>query len=367
MQKNARRITGLLYDGVLSPQDWYDGMEAFTEAVGGCNFHQLSVDVKQGAVLESLTSAKDDKGVRDYEQHYALVDERVPAMMGLGQGEMMLDHEHFSARHMSRSAVYADCLAPMGMKHTMGLMLRVEGNVQQYVGFMRASDQPHFHNDDRNFAQHLMPDVIRAAHLRAHTGQLAFHAALGLAALHTLSQAIAVVDAQCCIQYSNPAADHLLARSGAIGVRHGRLLCCDADAQLRWQSAVAAACTRQGRCMGGALQASSDSRGLVIAVLPVNAHHPLAMHQIPMALVLMHDPTVPEGFDARLIGDVLGLSPTETRLAVLLATGKTVKDFAVVEGMSWHTARSHAKNLLRKTGCHRQMELMALLRSLRMG
>ncbi len=32
--------------------------------------------------------------------------------------------------------------------------------------------------------------------------------------------------------------------------------------------------------------------------------------------------------------------------------------------MSWHTARSHFKNLMRKTGCHRQVELVRLLQSL---
>ena len=113
MQGTAiQRIAGLLYDGVLSPQAWYDGMDAFKEAVGGFNFHQLTVDVRHGSVLESITSASDDKGVKNYEQHYALADERVPAMMRLGRGEMLLDHEQFSERHMSRSALYAECLAP---------------------------------------------------------------------------------------------------------------------------------------------------------------------------------------------------------------------------------------------------------------
>ncbi|MBN9368887.1 MAG: LuxR family transcriptional regulator [Comamonadaceae bacterium] len=360
-----QRIASLLYDGVLSPQDWYDGMQAFKEAVGAINFHQLTVDIQQGNVLESITSANDDKGVRNYEEHYALADERVPVLMRLGPGEMMLDHEQFSDRHMSRSALYAECLAPMGMKHTMGMMLRVEGGVQQYVGFMRAADRPHFSNDERDFALRLVPDVIRATCLRSRAGQLARQAALGLAALDTLPHAIAVVDAQCRIQYSNPAADRLLARAGAMRVQHGRLSCCDGNAQAHWQSIVAAACAPRG--MAGALQPAPGARGLVLTVLPVNAHHPLAWRQAPMALVVMNDPTAPGSLDPRVIAEMLGLSPAETRLALLLASGKTVKDFAAIEGVSWHTVRSQLKNVLRKTGCHRQAELAALLQSLRTG
>ena len=86
-----------------------------------------------------------------------------------------------------------------------------------------------------------------------------------------------------------------------------------------------------------------------------------------MALVVMNDPTAPCGLAPRLVAEVLGLSPAETRLALLLASGKTVKDFAAAEDVSWHTARTHQKNLLRKTGCHRQQELVGLLLALRLG
>ena len=91
------------------------------------------------------------------------------------------------------------------------------------------------------------------------------------------------------------------------------------------------------------------------------------MHQAPLALAVLHDPAAPGGLDPRLIGEILGLSPTETRLVLLLASGKTVKDFAAAEDVSWHTARTHQKNLLRKTGCHRQQELVGLLHALRLG
>ena len=369
MQEQARRIAGLLYDGVLSPQAWHAGLAAFNAAVGSFHFHQLAADLEHGTVLESIASVApgNEKAVEDYDRHFALIDERLPIVTRLGQGQVMLDHEHFSERHMSRSALYVDCLAPQGMKYTMGLMLRLEGSVQQYVGFMRAPDQTPFGNDERALALHLVSEAIRASYLRARAGQLARHAALGLAALDTLPQAIAVVDVQCRIQYSNPAADRLLASPGAMGVRHGRLSCEGGQAQARWQGIVAAACARQGPGMAGSLRSASGARTLVVTVLPVHPHHPLALHQAPLALAVLHDPAAPGGLDPRLVGAMLGLSPTETRLALLLAGGKTVKDFAATECMSWHTARSHMKNVLRKSGCHRQVELAALLQSLRAG
>jgi DNA-binding CsgD family transcriptional regulator len=367
-EENRKRIAGLLYDGILSPQDWFGGMESLNEALGGFNFHQLTVDVRQGVVLESVCSAMDVQGVETYERHFALTDERVPVLTRLGQGQIMLDHEHFDARHISRSALYSEFLASMGMKHTMGLMLRVEGNVQQYLGVMRHLDRPHFTERELSFARHLMPDCIRAAHLRDRAGRLARQALLGVAALDTLPQALAVVDAQCRLQYSNPFADRLLAHTGVLRVRHGRLECTDAPADARWRHQVARACGSEGPATAGGQNLIGERDRLVVTVLPLKASHAVAVHwQTPLALVVLADPGVRANLSPQLIAQMLGLTPTEARMAVLLATGRTVKDFAATQGCTLNTARTHLANLLGKTGCRRQADLVGLLQSLRMG
>ena len=105
-----------------------------------------------------------------------------------------------------------------------------------------------------------------------------------------------------------------------------------------------------------------------MAVLPLKASHAAAARwQRPLAVLVLTDPAAPGGLAPGLVEQVLGLSPAEARLALLLAAGKTVKDFAAAEGVSWHTARTHLKNAMRKTACHRQLELVALLQSMRAG
>ncbi|WP_369641754.1 helix-turn-helix transcriptional regulator [Acidovorax sp. A79] len=344
-------------------------MDAFNHAVGGFKFHQLALDHQLGTVVDSVASGgiDDAEAVATYEQHYAMTDERLPVVMGLCQGQAMLDHEHFSARDMSRSAIYAEWLASLGMKHTMVLMQRVEGTVQEYVGFMRHRDQRPFGDADRRLAQQLMPDLLRATRLRAQARPLARQAALGLAALDALPHGIAVVDAQCRVQHGNAAAARLLARDGSIGVRYGRLHCRDGASQARWQALVAAACAGAGPTAAGAIRPDGGLSRLVVTVLPLKAGHAAALRQVPMALVVLVDPDAPGGLTPGLLADMLGLSPTEARLALLLASGKTVKDFAAIQGCTWNTARAHLAQLLRRTGCRRQAELVGLLQSLRLG
>ena len=324
MSSRIRAIAGRLYDGVLSPDDWYGGMEDFNQAVGGFKFHQLTVDHQLGAIMDSVASAvqEDVVAVETYELHYAMRDERLAVVMGLRQGQTMLDHEHFSAREMSRSAIYAEWLVSLGMKHIMVLMQRVEGAVQEYMGFMRHVDQRPFGEGDRLLAQQLMPDLLRATRLRAQAIPLARQASLGLAALDALPQGIVVVDAQCRVHHANAAVDRLCAQNGPIKVRHGRMHWRDGACDARWRALVAAACNRAAPS-AGAIRLETGPMRLVATVLPLKADHPAAPQQLPMALVVLVDPDAPRGLTPDLLAEMLGLSPTEARLALLLASGKS--------------------------------------------
>lgn len=67
---------------------------------------------------------------------------------------------------------------------------------------------------------------------------------------------------------------------------------------------------------------------------------------------------------ARIGGQALGITPAAALLAQALATGQTIKEYAATQAVSPETARSHLKNLFRKTGCRRQVELVQLIRTL---
>lgn len=67
---------------------------------------------------------------------------------------------------------------------------------------------------------------------------------------------------------------------------------------------------------------------------------------------------------AELIAEFFSLTPTEAQLCHCLASGLAVKDAAQVLGMAPDTARKHLASIMKKTGCHRQPELLRLITSL---
>jgi DNA-binding CsgD family transcriptional regulator len=370
-EESIRRIAGFLYDGVLSPQGWYDGLDALRGLMDAGVFDYFTLNTVDSQILNGV----DNQGkvglhaekLREYQDHYIGQDLRMATLAQMPVGQIMLDHEHISMREMSRNIVYTDFLRPHGFQHTLGALVRDEGGSRDFLGFIRPADHAPYSANDKTLVHQLMPDLRRAAVLRARAGHLARQAALGLAALDILPQALAVVDAQCRIQYGNPSAHRLLACTDALRVRHGRLHCSDASDHAQLLRHIVQACGCQGPAAAGVQSLAGKHGRLVVTVLPLQASHAAAAHwQMPLALVVITDPAAPGGLNPDLIGEVLGLSPTEARLALLLAAGKTIKHFAAIEGCSWHTARSHLKNLLRKAGCQRQVDLARLLQSLRL-
>ena len=300
MREARKRIVGSLYDGILSPQDWHGAIDTMRHALGAGVFNCFTLRTLDGQVIDSVDNLAGvgirEEKLREYETHYLGEDPRMAVLMGLPVGRIMLDHEHISMREISRNVVYADLLRPNGFQHTLGALVRDEGGSRDFLGFIRPADHAPYGACDKELVERLMPDLSRAARLRARTGQLARHAALGLAALDAIPQGIAVVDAECRIQYSNRCADRLLGNTRVLRVRYGRLQCDEVQANAQLQQQVARACGAAGAGMAGAQSLAGDGERLVITVLPLKASHPAATHwQAPLALVVLVDPAAPGG------------------------------------------------------------------------
>ena len=82
------------------------------------------------------------------------------------------------------------------------------------------------------------------------------------------------------------------------------------------------------------------------------------------ALVLVIDPTSQTRIDPAVAALALGLTRMESRVAVLLAEGKTVREVAEATGRLESTIRTHVKHMFAKHCLTRQADLARLVRSL---
>jgi DNA-binding CsgD family transcriptional regulator len=79
------------------------------------------------------------------------------------------------------------------------------------------------------------------------------------------------------------------------------------------------------------------------------------------AVVVLTPVALPQAPPVELVQSLFDLTPAEARVARGLAAGKTVDDIAANGGTSANTIRTHVRGVLEKTGCNRQVDIVALL------
>ena len=375
MHDLLKTITEHLYEGITSPDDWYAGLDVLRQSTESVLFHHAVWDRREGGITHSISNdALPPEKLREFDLYHAPYDPRIPLIMQARNGEVMLDHEHFTAQDMSRSPIYADWLASLGYRHTLGMVLHDDGNAAELLALLRPVEHSSFEGAPHSLVSQLMPDLLRASRLRVQVADVAAQAALGLAALDALPQALALVDAGGQLHYANRAAQRVLAGGMDWRLHHGRVCANPPATQERLERSVKAACRRPGGAGRAAFPVASTlhipqnpgagAAASTLHVLPLHPGHPLARAhwERPHALLVWGRShaaqRVPE------LAATLGLTDTEARLALALAQGRSLKDFALAQGCSWHTARTHIKNLMRKTGLHRQQDVAVLVRGL---
>jgi len=107
-----------------------------------------------------------------------------------------------------------------------------------------------------------------------------------------------------------------------------------------------------------------------VAALGLTLHiHPVTVRQLDEgaagigALVLIVGADMPSRLDAHLVESVLGLSPLESRVALWLAEGRTVRDIATASGRAETTIRTYLRRIHHKLGVSRRADLVRLVLS----
>ena len=115
---------------------------------------------------------------------------------------------------------------------------------------------------------------------------------------------------------------------------------------------------------GSIIVSRASALPLVLYVNPVNRQETHLRVWPVAALVLVVDPESRTRIDPAMAGAALGLTGTESRVAVLLAEGMSVREIASAMGRKESTIRSHVKHMFAKHGLSRQVELVRLVLSL---
>lgn len=148
-----------------------------------------------------------------------------------------------------------------------------------------------------------------------------------------------------------------------VPLAHGGLALADAAAQPLFADALKLSMTGAPAVMSLPVAASERHPACIVHVLPLRR----AALDIFSQAELLITATMPSASTMvpapQILHGLFDLTPAESRLAAALAAGHSLREAAISHGNQFSTARSQLEAIFRKTGTHKQSQLVALLQS----
>ena len=293
-------------------------------------------------------------------------DERIPRLRRLPDSRLVQVADLYTREELKTSAAYNDLLSRSHAQN--GLNVRLDGPNGSRIVFTTADpvDADGWSSTQVELIREFLPHLRQFVRVRQ---GLADAGALGASLTGLLDQTgsgIIQFDRRGRIVATNGRARALLRKGDALYDRK-RLL----GARLPAEDAILKrllAHALPGFGVQGASGSLKVSRpnglpGLTVHLTPVGTKEIdfRPWRVAALALVVDHEPT---RIDPVLVEAALGLTPAESRVAALLAEGKTVLDIAAVTGRAERTVRWHVQQTFDKLGISRQVDLVRLVLSL---
>jgi DNA-binding CsgD family transcriptional regulator len=170
---------------------------------------------------------------------------------------------------------------------------------------------------------------------------------------------VVVLDADQNVLLANAAMQAFFAETKLIGRSGGKLAIFHPEDAFRVHVALRSAlAARQPQTPHTVALTLSDGRSLLLSITKMEA-----ASGAPMACIMVTDSTADYQTHIQPLAAAFALTPVETRLVTQLVEGRSVKEAALKLKLKVETARTYLKQVFQKTGTHRQIELVQLMKS----
>jgi len=266
-------------------------------------------------------------------------------------------HWAISDRELRRTEFHDGWLRPNDLGYGMGVIIPLAEQPPAFLSSLRSARRGPFEEAEARVFRALLPHMQRA--LRLHFELAGLRAARqGLEmALDAFDRAVFGLSGRGQVLFANRRASELLREGDGLCVRENRLAAESPgqSGELEWVLAQAAGSGAGFSAL--LLGRRSGKPALRVTLMPFAGS--LLGHVPGLAtLVFVDDPARRAASRAEVLRALYRLSPTEARIADLLAEGKEISAAAEALRMSGKTARFHLKSIFRKMGVKRQTELV---------
>jgi len=346
-------LVGRVYDAAEDPALWPLFLARLTEALdtGSATLDFYDSEKDRGTIGAAI--GIDDATIAAYAEHYGKSNVLAQQMEADGlftPGTVVDNRGLFDDGEYARSELAADFLGKrIGVFHALGGVIFKDRRVSSHLSLFRRRSKP-FEEHERKLFRALMPHLQRSLSLHRRLSQAELHASLAAETIDRFDTAAIIFDSFGEVVLMNTAATRIVGQADGLSIDKGNLQTSNSEQTRRLHKILA---SETGGCIS--VGRPSGKRPFIISVYPRHA----AQHRA--AIMLITDPEDRALPDAETVMRIHGLTRAESRVAVLLLAGKTIKEAAAELNISATTVRQHVKAMFFKTQTKRQSEFVLLL------
>ena len=367
------RVVGSLHRSALADVSWVSAAARINDMIRanghGVTYADLSRGVEPEIYLARFflgTERREDLE-QLYFRDYYWRDEAVPRLHGLRDGEFAYKQDLYTDREKKTSAAYNEFRG--ANKTQNGLFIGLDGLDGCGVAwsFGDSKERGGWTRDQIRVIERLAPHIRHFVRVRR---AIADARALGASLAELLENGrsgFIQLDGNGRILEANDRARDILLKRDGLRDNRGLLAAQTKAEDAELQRLLAQAVPRYGvPGVGGSIKLTRRKARapLVLEIHPVRRVGTDYRGWRVAALVLVVDPAVRPQVDPDLAAALLGLTPTESRVAVMLASGQTVAGTARTLGCAESTVKTHLKRVHRKLGIRTRTELVRRVLSL---
>lgn len=358
-------LVPLIYEAALEPRAWQPLLNAFTSIVGGessvLHLQRLSAGAQAGQVVAAV--GVDAAAERRYDEHYASVN--IWTQRGrhlLREGAVITGEMACSDAEVERSEYYNDYLHPLGLRYAIGAVPSADTATTLILSCLRGRNAGPFGASAVDVLRSLTPHLKRAAviHDRLTAARHVEHAESS--ALDRWHMGVVVLDEHGRVLLVNRRCRELLASDGTLVLTSRGLGARESKCDALLQAAVKSAQSRKnGPTVAAVLRISGlhGDRSYELLVCPSSNVHPLVPARGGGGVTIFIGEAGGAKVDVPVLMKLYGLTAAECKVVEGLAAGQSTEEIAEVAGWTVSTARWFVKQVLHKTECRTQAQLVA--------
>ena len=344
-----------IYESAFVPELWpevLDGLAALTDSRGGLLFSA------RDRVLKWTASENLNDIFRAYVQDgwFTKCPRRI-CLFGRSLPGFFVEQDFWTPDQLDSNPIYRDFFRPHGLGWSAGTGLQMPTGDHIVFSIEREHSRGPIEKERVEALNELRSHLARSAFVAARLGLQRAKGAkdaltsMGLPAL-LLGQDGTVIEANSLIENLG---DHVQWRA------QSRVALTDGRANDLLSTALAALDSNpEFTVQSFPLRDSDGKAAMVVHLIPIrrSAHDVFAGSYVLLVLTPVAAPSAPP---IELMRSLFDLTPSEARVARGLAAGDTLEEIATNGGVAMSTVRSQLRQVLEKTGCTRQAEVVSLL------